>query len=202
VSTSVSNLTNNICYLRSTWRTLHAKCPGVPLIWDPADPGSVFSNYPWTRHGFKGQSLGYKLGTAYYDGDKFKYFSIHSSACIGAADTFGSTCVPCSRLTENKGKIDALRKLANDPPGRLNFKYQTHDQLVNGSTAKTKLSMEDQRMIFGPINIYSQTLNLIRDLSIAIRRIEVDIRFTDVILSNSSTRVDQLSSQSLQLQGI
>jgi hypothetical protein len=35
-------------------------------------------------------------------------------------------------------------------------------------------------------------LNLNRDLSVARRRIEVDNRFTDAILSNSSARVDQL----------
>lgn len=139
MSAFVCNLTNNIYYLRSTWRTLHIKCPGVPLIWDPADPMAIFSKYPWTRHGYEGQHLGYKLGTAHYDGDEFKYFSIHSSACNGIADIFGSACTPCSQLTENKGKIDILRKLANNPPGRLNFKYQTHDQLVSGSTAKSKL---------------------------------------------------------------
>lgn len=100
---------------------------------------AVFSKYPWTRHGYEGPRLGYKLGTAHYDGEEFKYFTVHSSACDGTADIFGSACAPCSQLTENKGKIDILRKLANDPPGRLNFKYQTHDQLVSGSTAKSKL---------------------------------------------------------------
>jgi len=109
--------------------------PGVPLIWDPDNPLAVFSKYPWARHGFN-KSLGYRIGMAHYDGDKFKYFSIHSTRCHGAVDVFGSACSACTKATV---KVEHLKELAKQSTERLNFRYQSHDQLVQGHQAKNKI---------------------------------------------------------------
>src|SRR6266436_5336418 len=109
------------CVIRRTPQTLVA-CPGVPLIWDPDNPLAVFSKYPWARHGFD-KSLGYRIGMAHYDGDKFKYFSIHSTKCRGTVDVFGSACSACTKAPV---KIEHLKELAEQSTERSNFQYQSH----------------------------------------------------------------------------
>jgi hypothetical protein len=111
-------------------------CPGVPLIWDPDNPLAVFLKYPWARrHGFN-KSLGYHIGMAHYDGDKFKYFSIHLTKCCGAVDVFSSACSVCTKATV---KVKHLKELVKQSTEWLNFRYQSHDQLVQGHQAKNKI---------------------------------------------------------------
>jgi hypothetical protein len=109
---------NGIELFRSV-TSLANDCPGVPLIWDLEDPLAVFRNYPWTRHGLKYNSLGYKFPTANYRGEEIEGFDIHATHCTGTSDN-GDACFQCKKL---KKKVNHLRQLSKQPPGRLNYQY-------------------------------------------------------------------------------
>jgi hypothetical protein len=109
---------NGIELFRSV-TSLANDCPGVPLIWDLEDPLAVFRNYPWTRHGLKDNSLGYKFPTANYRGEEIEGFDIRATHCTGTSDN-GDACFQCKKL---KKKVNHLRQLSKQPPGRLNYQY-------------------------------------------------------------------------------
>ena len=110
-------------------------CPGIPLIWDPEDPLSVFRNYPWTRHAHRDHMLGYQFPTANYEGEDIVGFDIRVMHCTGRPKN-GGACSHCQKLNK---KVDHLRQLSKQPPGRLNYQYQTHKQLVEGHHSKNKI---------------------------------------------------------------
>ena len=110
-------------------------CPDIRLIWDLEDPLAVFRNYPWTRHGLKDSSLGYKFPTANYRGEEIVGFDICAMHCTGTSEN-GDTCFQCKKL---KKKVNHLRQLSNQPPRRLNYQYQTHEQLTQGHCTKNKI---------------------------------------------------------------
>jgi hypothetical protein len=92
-------------------------CPGIPIIWDSDNPSAVFSKYPWTRHALN-KSLGYQIGVAHYDGNKFKHFSIHAMKCRSKAIIFGSACSACMKVP---AKVEHLWELSNQSAERMNF---------------------------------------------------------------------------------
>jgi hypothetical protein len=120
--------------IRST-STLVNECPGVPLAWNPDDPLAVFTKYPWTRHGIKDNPLGFRFPTANYDGDNITGFDIRSVTCTGRSNN-GDACSPCRKLIP---KIENLRQLSQQPPGRLDYQYQTHDQLTQSHRSKNQI---------------------------------------------------------------
>lgn len=113
-------------------------CPGIPLIWDPDDVSAIFSNYPWTRHGIPDQTLGFQFPTANYNGNELVGFSVRATDCMKCSRD-GNACLPCRNVIP---KIDHLRKLSKQPPGRLNYQYQTHEQLTQSHRAKNHILTE------------------------------------------------------------
>jgi len=95
----------------------------------------MFSKYPWTRHGITDNPLGFRFPTANYDDDEIVGFDIRSTLCDGHSDG-GNACMACRKLTP---KIDNLRRLSMQPPGRLNYRYQMHDQLTQGHRSKNQV---------------------------------------------------------------
>jgi hypothetical protein len=172
--------------------TLIDECPGVPLGWDPDD---VFTKYPWTRHGIKDNSLGFRFPRATYDGDNIVGFITHSTVCLGHSNN-GAPCLQCKKLTR---KVEDLRQLSQQPPGRLNYQYQTHDQLTQGHHAKNEIIRNLQLTVNRNFSIphigadkLLQNINLSRNFAVAKKHLEINDRFVAAILSNKSSRVDQL----------
>jgi hypothetical protein len=63
------------------------------------------------------QPLRYEIGQAHYENGKFKYFNIHTSNCSGATDIFSLVSPACSKLMEDRGKVEDLKKFLEAPPG-------------------------------------------------------------------------------------
>ena len=126
------HLTNSM--LLSSLTSFTHGCPDIPLIWDPEDPLSVFRNYPWTCHALKDHRLGYQFPTANYEGEDIVGFDIHMMHCTGQPEN-GGACSHCQKLNK---KVDHLHQLLKQLPGHLNYRYQTHKQLVEGHCSKTK----------------------------------------------------------------
>jgi hypothetical protein len=126
--------TNQLIFVRSA-RTLVDKCPGVPLIWDADDPMAIFSTYPWTRHAFRDNKMDFMFPTANYEHGEIVGFDIRSTSCAGFLDE-DQPCLYCRRLTS---KVNNLRKISKQAAGRLNYSYQTHEQLTHGHRLKNQL---------------------------------------------------------------
>ncbi|KIM81608.1 hypothetical protein PILCRDRAFT_8649 [Piloderma croceum F 1598] len=78
--------------------------------------------------------------------------------------------------------IENLRQLSQQPPGRLNYQYQTHNQLTQSHQAKNQITQ----------TLKLTNINLSRNLTVAKKHLDIDDRFVSAILSNKSSRVDQL----------
>ena len=108
----------------------------------------------------------------------------------------GAACFQCKKLAP---KIEKLRQLSKQPPGRLNHRYQTHDQLTQGHNAKNQIIRNLQLTVnFIPTvyrnyaDVAKQNINLTRNLAVAKKHLDIDDRFVAAILSNKSSRVDHL----------
>jgi hypothetical protein len=123
-----------VCHHERSTNTLVDECPGVPLAWAD-DPLAIFTKYPWSRHAIKDNSLGFRFPTPNYDGEKITGFDIRSTTCTGWSNN-GEACSQCRKLTP---KIENLRQLSQQLPGRLNYQYQTHDQLTQSHQAKNQI---------------------------------------------------------------
>jgi len=62
--------------------------------------------------------------------------------CRGKATIFGSACSACTKVP---AKVERLWELSNQSAERMNFRYQSHDQLVQANYAKTKI-IDRQRL--------------------------------------------------------
>src|SRR6267154_1492229 len=120
--------------IRST-QTRVDTCPGVPLIWDADDPLAIFSSYPWTRHAFKDNKMDFLFPTANYKDGKIVGFDIRSTSCTSFLYD-NKPCLYCRRLTS---KVNNLRKLSKQPAGRLNYNYQSHEQLMHAHSLKNEM---------------------------------------------------------------
>ena len=156
---------------------------------------AVFTKYPWNRHGIQDKPLGFQFPTAVYDGDDIIDFDIHSTICLRRSDS-GAACFQCKKLAP---KIEKLRQLSKQPPGRLNHRYQTHDQLTQGHNAKNQIIRNLQLTVNFILTVYrnyadvaKQNINLTRNLAVAKKHLDIDDRFVAAILSNKSSRVDHL----------
>jgi hypothetical protein len=137
------------------------ECPGIPLAWAD-DPLAIFTNYPWSRHSIKDSSLGYRFPTANYDGEEITGFDIHSTTCTGWSNN-GDACSQCRQLAP---KVKNPRQLSQQPPGRLNYRYQTHDQLTQSHRAKNQI-IQNLKLSVNQIYLYSiVALTMIRRISI------------------------------------
>jgi hypothetical protein len=105
------------------------------LAWDPDDALAVFTKYPWSRHGIKDKPLGFQFPTATYDGDEIVRLDVRSNVCLGHSDS-GLACSQYQKLTL---KIEHLQQLSQKPAGRVNYQYQTHDQLTQGHRSKNEI---------------------------------------------------------------
>jgi hypothetical protein len=165
------------------------------LIWDAEDPLAVFKNYPWTRHGLKEHPLGYRFPNANYEGEEFVGFDIRATHCTGYSDDGD----PCSQCRSLKKKVYHLRQMSKQPPGRLNHQYHTHEQLTQGHHSKSKIIKDLQLsvrwfhlLLLSKLTHDHQNINLSRNNRVAKKRLKIDDRFMSAILSNQSSRVDQL----------
>ena len=128
--------------------TLIDKCSSIPLGWDPDD---VFTKYPWNHHSIKDKPLGFQFLVATYDSDNVVGFVTHSTVCLGHSNN-GAACLQCKKLTQ---KVGELRQLSQQPPGRLNYQYQTHDQLTQGHHAKNQIIRNLQLTVKSKFLYYS-----------------------------------------------
>ena len=144
--------TDELIFARSA-RTLFDNCPGVPLIWDVDDPMAIFSTYPWTHHALKDNKMDFMFPTTNYHHGEIVGFDIHLTSCTGFSDN-NLPCWYCRRLTS---KVNNLQKLSKQPAGRLNYSYQTHEQLTNGHRLKNEL-IKDLQLSMGtllPVRCYN-----------------------------------------------
>jgi hypothetical protein len=86
------------------FRSVTSLTNDCPNVRDLEDPLAVFRNCPWTRHGLKDSSLGYKFLTANYRGEEIVGFDIRAMHCTGTSEN-GDTCFQCKKL---KKKVNHL----------------------------------------------------------------------------------------------
>jgi hypothetical protein len=88
------------------FRSVTSLANDCPNVRDLEDPLAVFRNYPWTRHGLKDSSLGYKFPTANYCGEEIVGFDIRATHCTGTSEN-GDTCFQCKK-TQEKGQSSLI----------------------------------------------------------------------------------------------
>jgi hypothetical protein len=142
------SLCSHVCHHERSTNTLMDECPGIPLAWAD-DPLAILTKYPWSRHGINDNSLNFRFPTANYDGEEIAGFDIHSTTCTGWSNN-GEACSQCRKLIP---KVETLRQLSQQPPGRLNYKYQTHDQLTQSHRAKNQI-IQNLKLTVSQFHLY------------------------------------------------
>jgi hypothetical protein len=96
---------------------------------------AIFSTYPWARHASKDNAADFSFSSANYKDGEFLGFNIRANSCTGLLEQ-GKPCLHCWRLTS---KVKNLHELSKQPPGQLNYEYQTHEQLTRGHRLKNQI---------------------------------------------------------------
>ncbi len=85
--------------------------------------GDLGEQYPFQRHGYSLQSLGYKFCAVEKDGSQFR---VRADQCEGTPMPNGLACPNCQVVTPT---VERLSKIARNAEHHTNYKYLNHQQL-------------------------------------------------------------------------
>ncbi|VDC01702.1 unnamed protein product [Peniophora sp. CBMAI 1063] len=95
-------------------------CPGILLEWPSGD---FFRQYPWHRHGFSPNELGYKFCGVEESGEQFY---VRSNDCLRRALVDGG---PCPRCDDIRADVARLSVMAQHAQPHTRYEFRSYEQL-------------------------------------------------------------------------